>query len=431
MHIGHVTNYLPGYHDTWGGAEQAAHRLIVAQAERGLEVTVFSTKPKTQPSGPLRLVPLKRLSDFSWRLYKAVRSCPVIDRNRLCFDPVAGRSFAKALAEHRPDVIHFHNINELTFAVVAAAAKAGLPSVLSVYDYWALCPNEMLIDSDGKPCRRFHGPHCVSCLDNHAGKGYIPSTGALRMTERLTLGRRKRFFDRFLNRVDAFVVLSEASAELLRDYGIEADRVSVVRQPFDFGDLHDSPRTDPVPNSILYVGWIQYKKGLHVILDAVSTLVAEFPDLKLHVVGQYCDPVYSKSIEDQIERLRLSDRVVVHGKLPHTQVRDLMLQAQLLVLAEQWENMSPVVLVEAMACGLPVVAGRIGGIPEFVRHEVNGLLAEYDDPVDFASKIAQQLRSPSEATAMAQHARAAALELFDCRDIASRSIELYERLART
>ena len=428
MKIGHVTNFLPGYHKSWGGAEQVAHRLARAQVEGGHQVTVFTTRPTETQDEAFEVVAIDRLSDFSWRLSQIVRRFPFADRNRPYCDPIARRSLARALAEHRPDVIHFHNINELTLSVVAAAAAAHIPSVLSVYDYWYFCPNEMLIDEQGQCCWRFHGAQCVPCLKAHRGRGFIPESGHLRLSARLTLRFRRWAVDRFLNRISAFVVLSEASGELLRRYGIEPRRMHVVRQPFDFEESCERDPGAVDPHSLLYVGWIQYKKGLHIIIEALAQLAPRYPNLKLHVIGQPCDPVYSEQIDGLVRTHGLEDHVVMHGKLPHESVREFMAQSQVLVLAEQWENMSPVVLVEAMALGTPVVAGGIGGIPEFIEHGLHGLVAKYDDPADFADRISQVLDDPASAEARAAAAAARARQLFDPQQIVDRVLEVYQQL---
>ena len=106
----------------------------------------------------------------------------------------------------------------------------------------------------------------------------------------------------------------------------------------------------------------------------------------------------------------------------------LLEDAFLVVIPEQWENMAPVILTESMAGAKCVLASRVGGIPEFVEEYKTGLLAERDDPAEFASRIEWAMEHPEQVEAMGAAARARAQEAFDPESINEEFLSLYDSL---
>jgi glycosyltransferase involved in cell wall biosynthesis len=88
----------------------------------------------------------------------------------------------------------------------------------------------------------------------------------------------------------------------------------------------------------------------------------------------------------------LSDHIVFLGHKPPDMVRKYLQNIEVLILPEQYENMSPLIMVEAMMLAKPVVASRLGGIPEYLRERQNGYLANPYDPADFAQKAVLLLK---------------------------------------
>lgn len=137
---------------------------------------------------------------------------------------------------------------------------------------------------------------------------------------------------------------------------------------------------------LLFVGRLVAAKGLPILLEAMTQL----GDTVLQVVGDGPD---RKMLEDMAQSLGLSNRVSFLGYQSQTQVRELLKQADVFALSSFAEGV-PVVLMEAMAAGIPVIATRIAGIPELVQHEESGLLVSPGDAAGFASAICQLLEDP-------------------------------------
>jgi len=150
-------------------------------------------------------------------------------------------------------------------------------------------------------------------------------------------------------------------------------------------------------------------KGVDYLLDAVALLARERNGFRLDVVG---DGELRGEYEAQARRLGIDGLVAFHGLRPKPELAEEMRRADLFVLASRFEN-NPCVVLEAMATGLPVVATRVGGLPELVD-EQSGLLAEPRDPANIAARIGEALDR---------------LDAFDRNGIARRARERYGREA--
>jgi len=418
MKVLHVADFLPGTHTRLGGAEFAARRIIDEQAACGIEVEVATLQLDAKPDGPL-----------PWRRHHVMRNMDryapglVYAVKQLYFpgDPLARRDLRRIIKDVRPDFIHFHNLHFSGMSIVHEARAAGVPSAWSVYDYWIFCPSFMLVTNDGQLCTRGHGDHCVNCIGTRRAR-------ALKPVKKLLFSTRKGVFEKYTDVVGQFVVLSNASSELLAQHGIDRNRISVVPQ-YIWKEAIASPRsTPPVSGRLTYVGWVEYRKGLHVIVQALGELAAEFPQLHLEVLGMPANAAYEQQINGMIDAAGIRDRVNFRGKISRKDLLQALRDAWLVTVPEQWENMSPVILTEAMAAGACVLASRIGGIRHFVEEKRNGLLAERDNVGEYVQQIRWAIENPEAVHDMGNAARERAQDVFDPERINTSMQALYSRL---
>jgi glycosyltransferase involved in cell wall biosynthesis len=178
---------------------------------------------------------------------------------------------------------------------------------------------------------------------------------------------------------------------------------------------------DPV---VISVGFLRRPKTMDVLIEAAARIAPRFPRLKVLIVGEGADrPVY----ENLVERLGVAGTVELLGL--RSDVPDLLVASDVAVLSTDSEG-SPLSVMEYMDAGLPVVATRVGGIPDLIDHGVEGLLVERRDADGLGSAIARLLSEPAEARLMGEHARERRRREFDI-DVMVRNLEdLYLRLYR-
>lgn len=179
---------------------------------------------------------------------------------------------------------------------------------------------------------------------------------------------------------------------------------------------------DPTPaqGRVLYAGGLTPGKR---VLDLVEA-IARVPAASLRLAGGASDPEYDKAVTERIRKLGLEDRVVLLGQLEAGRMRDEYRRAALLVLPSAQET-SPMVIAEAMAAGVPVVATRVGGMGHLVQDGRTGYLVDVGDVDALAERIAGLLGDEPTRRSLAASARTQA-EPFRITAVASRVRAVYE-----
>jgi glycosyltransferase involved in cell wall biosynthesis len=161
----------------------------------------------------------------------------------------------------------------------------------------------------------------------------------------------------------------------------------------------------PAGKIILYVGKLNEKKGVTYLLKAFRAIAQDQPDSHLVIVGT---GLLDRALRKEAQRLKLESRITFAGQQGKEAVKNYFQAADLVVVPSIIDSTGeteglPVVLLEALACGKPVVATRIAGTPDVIVDGLNGFLAEPADPVDLAEKMVQALNA--DAAALSHNAR--------------------------
>jgi glycosyltransferase involved in cell wall biosynthesis len=226
-----------------------------------------------------------------------------------------------------------------------------------------------------------------------------------------------------LQSADAIVAVSEALAERMRALGAPSARIHVVpngidRDLFHYGDMAAARaklRVFSDEKMLLSVGNLNELKGHALVIDAVERLRARGIRTRYHVIGAGEE---QERLEARIATLGLGERVTLEGALPNERLRPWYQAASLFVLASSREGW-PNVLNEALACGCPVAATKVGGVPEIIRHGQNGVLMERS-PEAIADGIEQGLARDWDRRALA-----AAASRTGWNDVAERIVGLF------
>lgn len=167
------------------------------------------------------------------------------------------------------------------------------------------------------------------------------------------------------------------------------------------------------PKTILFVGRFDRHKGGDLIIDAFARVLRQAPDARLRFVGPDYGLVddggrrwdLASFVEDRLPGARASGRVELLGRVPHSRVDAIRREAAVTVVPSRYEVFG-LTAAEAMALGVPVVAARVGGIPEVLRDGVDGLLHRPGDAGDLAAGILAMLSDPARAAEMGRRAAA-------------------------
>jgi glycosyltransferase involved in cell wall biosynthesis len=321
------------------------------------------------------------------------------------------------LARERPEIVHFHN----TFPLISpsayyACSRAGTPVVQTLHNYRLVCPAATFLRN---------GRVCEACLGNSVAwravahacyRGSRSASAAV--TAMLATHRALRTWH---TKVDAYIALSEFARKKFAAGGLPAERL-VVKPNFVYPD--PGPRSEQELGSYaLFVGRLSEEKGLRDLLAAWKGLARPVP---LFLLG---DGPMREEIAPQMGRLGESDAALL-GKVQRSEVFRWMKGARFLVCPSHWFEGCPLVIVEAFACGVPVIATGHGPTAEMIEHGRTGLHVVPGDAADLAVKVDWAWTHTEEMQAMGRAAR----NEFEAKYSATRNynslIALYERLVQ-
>jgi len=255
---------------------------------------------------------------------------------------------ARLVAEFRPDVIHVHSLYP---ALSPAVLRGDVPIVMTLHNSRLMClPATLLRD----------GVHCEACIGKLPWRGVVHAcyrrsrSASAVMGVSLSLHRALRTFEG----VTLFLAVSDFIRAKHIQAGLEADKIR-VKPNF----VPPAKRRSGAGGPFVVIGRLTNEKG-------IDTLLAVWGDAPLEIVGDGSDRPLLERIAPASVRFR--------GAIAATDVPDLLANARALLIPSRSEGL-PRVVIEAFAAGVPVIASRVGGLPELVTHDVNGLLVDVDD----------------------------------------------------
>jgi glycosyltransferase involved in cell wall biosynthesis len=321
------------------------------------------------------------------------------------------REMLDLLRRERPDLVHVHN----TFVMVSpsvfeACREAGIPAVQTLHNYRLLCPGWSL-------CRE--GKVCEDCLESGLWRGvwhacYRDShlaTAAVALM--LQVHRMRGTWDRD---VSGYVALTNFARGKFIQGGLPASRIGVKPNFLE----SDPGERSSAGHFALFVGRLSAEKGAEVLLRAWQKLQGTIP---LVIIG---DGPLRESLQAEAAARNLAN-VTFRGWRSRSEILCAMQGASLLITPSLWYEGFPMTIVEAFACGTPVICSRLGGLREIVEDGRTGRHFNPGDGEDLACKLDSLWMQPSQLTAMGRAAR----EEYKANYTAERNyqllMEIYER----
>jgi glycosyltransferase involved in cell wall biosynthesis len=188
--------------------------------------------------------------------------------------------------------------------------------------------------------------------------------------------KQKRLQQKFFWKIihtspDIITAISTALARRAEKLGVKKDNIYITPNGIDFSKVPGE--IEKVPGRVTIVARLSWEKAHNLILDAWPGVLREFPDASLYFVGP--DGGEQSKIEEQIKKLNINDSVTLTGGMPHQEALQGIKKSEVFICPSLAEGLG-LVFVEAQACGVPPIGTRVGGIPDVIQHEENGLLIE-------------------------------------------------------
>lgn len=309
----------------------------------------------------------------------------------------------------RPDVMHCHNTFPLISPSAYSAAKEqGVAVVQTLHNYRLLCPGATLL-RDGSVCEDCLGKKVkLNAVRHGCYRGSKAASAAV--TAMLAWHQSK---GTWTNSIDRYIALTEFSRQKFVEAGFPAERISVkpnIVQPDPGFGQHDG-------GYAVFVGRLAPEKGIDCLLAAWDQLAQETP---LKIIGDGPLAGQVKAVAED------ADHVEWLGRRPFEEVMQIIARASVLVMPSVWYETFGRTVVEAFACGTPVIASQMGAMQELVDHGNTGLLFEPGNAGALAAAVQQFWNSPEMHTAMQSAARSVYETGFTAESNYVRLIQIYE-----
>ena len=277
--------------------------------------------------------------------------------------------------------------------------------VMTMHNYRLVCPNGLHMNN-GKICEKCCGGREYHCLLNNCEGNYFKSLGYFL---RIYFARK---FCLFKRNISVFACLTGFQKQRLIKEGFDAAKIAVIPNMIGDGNIEPS---ESVGDYVGFVGRISPEKGVDTLVEAARGL----PEIRFKAAGAI--DRMKEFVADSPENFEFP------GHVKHEKISEFYKSSRIVVLPNICFEGFPMILPEAMLQGKPVIASRIGGIPEIVDDGKTGLLFEPGNHEDLARKIKKLWDNPELCRKMGQAGREKALKEYSPEKYYSRLMGVYDK----
>lgn len=370
-----------------GGAELVAHQVARQMVLLGHTVVIFAGD--LDSPGEHYSVTVDAVDGIA--VYRvATRTVDHDPNHRNYVHTDIDARFASIIQQFQPTIVHAHNLIGLSVRMLILAAQSGARVFVTLHDFWGFCLRNTLLLENGTPCVDPNA--CVACV-----RGPAFTEWSLRV--------RRDVMALAFDHVDGFIAPTQYLADQYIAAGFPADRVQVVPNGVDIAPFVEAETAAPARAAgevvLLYAGYFGAHKGLLVLIRALARTQAR-PRIRLDLVGEGPLDIALRALVDQSG---LADQVRFRGKIQPAAMPRIYATCDIVVLPSLWPENQPVSLMEAMACARPVVASRIGGIPDMIEDGCEGVLVDPDNIQALADALDRLVADPALRARMGENGR--------------------------
>ena len=283
------------------------------------------------------------------------------------------------LAETRPTLVHVHHLTGFGVGVLREIARHGTPIVMTLHDYWTICPRGQLFAHDEQACEQPVAKRCAECL-RATWPQLAPSTDGCAPT--VAAAERLRAQLQALDAVDLFIVPARAAARPFERAGLAPERMHIVENGIEVDELSAAvaaeraaaPQRSGLRLGVL--GAVQPSKGVLALARAFHAAdLSGAPPVELLIHGPLVDYHGDDREVRELRRLsELDDRIRLMGPYPPDKLPQVLTELDAVAAPSRWPEVFGLGVREARAAGLGVLVSDQGGLPDVARAGRAGLV---------------------------------------------------------
>lgn len=278
----------------------------------------------------------------------------------------------KALDEFKPDIVHINNFQrQLSASIIKPIKKRNIPIVFTAHDLQAVCPNSAML-RNGMICEECKNGNYKNCFKYKCTKN--SSLKSLLSVLEAKYYIKHEIYEQF----DYIISPSNFVANKIKE---EKPKVKNIKTLYNFIEINKNEKDELMDEGYaLFSGRLSQEKGIINLINAFSNVKKG----NLYIAG---DGPEKKQIEKIIKDNKMQKRIKLLGYLNTEDMQDTLRKCKFLVLPSVWYENCPFSIIEALAMGKPVVASKIGGIPELIEEYKTGYLYKYDDKNELTDSL--------------------------------------------
>lgn len=408
------TLFINNYYSKIGGSEAIMAGTAELLSKNGHEVAFFATNKKPFINDECEYIKYfpeyinyKSISKIKAPLYVA----------KSIYNKEAEKKLDILIKETNPDVAHIHTISYfLTSSVIKACHKNNIPIIMTLHNPYLFCPSSRLMIKGKTYCKDIK---CISgnpfpciqnrCFDSNLIKSIISSM-------EYVYRNNKKLFDQ----INIFTVPSKSLLNIALKAGIPEEKVVLINNFTDDLYLNTSPDYS-LGKYFLYVGRLSPEKGINYLIEAMSML---HEGIKLLIVGSGKEEEYLKN---KTENLNLKNISFVPFQ-NRNELLNIYKDCIASILPSVGYETFGLSAIESLACGKPVIGSNMGGIPEVIDNNKNGIIVEPGNINMLANAIKFFNDNPEIATEMGKNGRKRVEELYSSEIYFKKMLEQYNLL---
>jgi glycosyltransferase involved in cell wall biosynthesis len=368
-----------------GGTELYTQTVAEFQAQAGHRAAIFTPTAVASPFPRPEVVNGVHL----YRIPIGPRSASELFRSNWRHEELS-RAWTAVLDQEQPDIVHVQHLMGLPFNLAQTLWTAEIPYLITLHDYFYFCANAQLLtnDTDQICAGPRWGINCGRCA--LARVGLPPMTPLAAPLAPLFVWRNRRL-RQIAQRAERLIAPTEFVRQLYIQASFPPEKTVAIGHGIELPqNLKRPERAAGGPLRLLYAGGLAWQKGVHLLVAAVNQLP---PDaVQLTVAG---DPTAFPDYSQKLREMAQHTNIHFAGKLDRRQLWTALAAADLVVVPSLWHETASLIIQEAFAAGTPVIAARIGALPERVNDSVDGLLFPVGDGAALRELLRRTLDDPT------------------------------------
>lgn len=293
------------------------------------------------------------------------------------------KKMQEAIDDFKPDVVHLNNFQrQLSESIVECCKNNNIPMVFTAHDVQAICPAISMMDGEKNICEKCMNGKYMNCFKKKCIKN-----STLKSLLGAYEGKYYRNKKVYTEKIGYIITPSNFYKNKFIEDGVKADKIDAIH---NFINLEDYNLQIEDEGYALYSGRLAKEKGILNLVEAFTKLVKEnqnddkLKNIKLYIAG---DGAEKENIEKTIKENKLEDKIILLGYLNQKDLKEYTRKCGFLVIPSIWYENGPYSVIETQSIGKAIIGANIGGIPEMVINNENGLTYKYNDVKELEEKM--------------------------------------------